>query len=161
MQEGPRGLFERYLRSKSKNVTETRKKIVEAVFSMHGHFDASDLWAKLRGAPHNLTISISTIYRTLDLLVDAGLIREVSLGEPHAHWEHVLGREEHGHLICLSCGKVIEFSAREIEENLEEVVERYGFQHWRSNLQVFGLCADCSNGQPIKSGNREDEKGKA
>jgi len=149
MQRDPRELFVRYLRAKGKNVTEARRKIVEMVFSMHGHFDAFDIWAKLRGAPHNLTISISTIYRTLRLLADAGLIRKVGLGEPHAHWEHIFGSREHGHLICLGCGKVIEFSAQEIEEGLGRVVERYKFQYWRRNLEIFGLCADCSNGQSI------------
>lgn len=152
----PHELFVRYLKSKGKNVTEARRRIVEAVFSMHGHFDASDLWAKLRGAPHNLNISISTVYRTLHLLADAGLIRKVSLGEPHAHWEHVFSSKEHGHLVCLGCGKVIEFSSKEVEEALERVLERYKFQYWRRNLEIFGLCAECSSG----NGQGEKAKGK-
>lgn len=140
MQLDPQGVFAHYLRSKGRSVTETRKKVVKAVFSLHGHFDASELWAKLKDE----SIALSTIYRTLHLLAEAGLVREVRLGEPHAHWEHVFGLGEHGHLICLGCGKVIEFSAREIEEALKRVVESHKFQYWKRNLEVFGLCTDCS-----------------
>ncbi len=141
MRKDPKTIFKQYLKATDRNVTEARKKIVEEVFNLHGHFDAFDLWARLRSETN---ISISTIYRTLDLLNNAGLVKEVNLGQPQTYYEHVFGEGEHGHLICLSCGAIIEFSNQEIEESLREIEERHEFSREMYNLQVFGLCSKCS-----------------
>ena len=121
------------------NITRSRERIVEEVFKTHEHFDATDLWARLR----DTTISLSTIYRTLNLLVDSGLVREVDLGDAHLHYEHVFGRRHHEHLICVGCGKVLEFFDRSLEETVLEVAERFNLQHHSHSLQIFGLCKEC------------------
>lgn len=141
MQKDPKTLFTQYLKATDRNVTEARKRIVEEVFNIHGHFNAFDLWARLRDETN---ISISTIYRTLDLLNNASLVKEVDLGQPQTHYEHVFGEGEHGHLVCLGCGAIIEFSSQKIEEILREIEERRGFSREMYNLQVFGLCSECS-----------------
>lgn len=134
----PEELFEVFLRQRGLKVTQARRKIVRAIFSTHGHFDAAELWGKLR----NERISIATVYRTLQLLERAGLVRRVSLGETHAHYEHVLGREDHGHLICRRCGKVIEFPLAHFQE-LAEKAERYRFRLEKTVVQGFGVCEAC------------------
>jgi Fur family ferric uptake transcriptional regulator len=136
---GPERLFEAFLRERGFSVTQARRKIVQAVFSLHGHFDASELWQTLR----NERISMSTIYRTLELLERAGLVRRTSLGEAHAHYEHILGRGDHGHLICSRCGKVIEFPTKQVRESLAEISERYGFHLDQTVVQGYGLCEAC------------------
>lgn len=137
--DNPIQLFKRYLKAKGLNVTRSRERILEEVFKTHEHFDATELWAKLR----DTTISLSTIYRTLGLLVDSGLVREVDLGDAHIHYEHIFGRRHHEHLICVGCGKILEFFDRALEEKVLEMVERFDFQHHSHNLQIFGLCQDC------------------
>jgi len=137
--EDPVRLFKRYLKAKGLNITKTRERIVEEVFKIHEHFDASELWARLR----HTSISLSTIYRSLDLLVDSGLVRKVDLGDAHIHYEHVFGRRHHEHLICVGCGKVLEFFDQPLEEAILEVTERFGFQHHSHSLQIFGLCRQC------------------
>jgi Fur family ferric uptake transcriptional regulator len=137
--DNPIQLFKRYLKAKGLNVTRSRERILEEVFKTHEHFDATELWARLR----DTTISLSTIYRTLGLLVDSGLVREVDLGDAHIHYEHIFGRRHHEHLICVGCGKVLEFFDRALEEKVLEMAERFDFQHHSHNLQIFGLCQDC------------------
>lgn len=139
----PEELFEEFLRRQGFNVTETRRKIVRKVFSLHGHFDATELWDALRDDK----VSIATIYRTLDLLERAGFVRRVSFGEAHAHYEHVLGRDDHGHLVCRRCGRVIEFESKRIKTLLEEIADRNEFVLQEAIVQGFGLCRDCREGR--------------
>ena len=136
----PKQLFKQYLKSEGLNITSARQKIAEEIFEIDEHFDATDLWARLH---QDTNISMSTIYRTLDLLLEAGLLSEVDLGKAHTHYEHVFGGKEHGHLICLDCGKVEEFTSEKIEEMLDEITEEKGFQRESYKLQVFGFCEDC------------------
>lgn len=139
----PVKLFTDYLRSRGKNVTEARKRIVEEVFKIHHHFDAGDLWTRLRD---KTSLSISTIYRTLDLLVDSGLVNKVDLGTGQNFYEHVFGHQHHDHLICTNCGKVIEFSDPELEENLQTIIKRHGFKEEVHDLKIVGLCEECQKG---------------
>ena len=147
----PVELFKRYLRAKGKNVTKVRQRIVEEVFRTHEHFDVPTLWARLRDAH----ISVSTIYRTLELLVDSGLVRKVDLGDKHLHYEHIFGRQHHEHMICVSCGKVLEFYDPELEKMILDLTERLGFQHHSHNLQIFGLCPDCQR-RGVRGENRRE-----
>lgn len=141
MAEGdPVELFTKYLKSEGLNITAPRKKIAAAVFEMEDHFNVTNLWAELND---DTSISMSTIYRTIDLLLDAGLLREVDLGEAHTHYEPVFQEGEHGHLVCLSCGRVMEFSSEKIEELIQEAAEERDFETRNYRLQVFGYCQDC------------------
>jgi len=155
--DDPVELFEHYLRAKGKKVTRSRKRIVEEVFRTPEHFDASDLWAKLRSE----NISVSTIYRTLELLVDSGLVRKVDLGDPHLHYEQAFGRHHHEHLICVGCGKVLEFLDQTLEDALLEVVDRLEFQHHSHSLQVFGLCKGCQAKSVRKQGKKQERAQRA
>lgn len=131
--------FENYLRRHGKNVTETRRKILRAVLAQKDHFDATDIWESLRKE----RVSIATIYRTLDLLEEAGLIRKIRLGKAHAHYENILAREDHGHFICEACGKVIEFELVKIRTEVERVAGKHDFDLKRIQVQGFGLCPEC------------------
>lgn len=139
-EEDPTKLFEKYLKSEGLNVTKSRKKIADEIFQISDHFDATSLWARLH---EKTNISMSTIYRTLDLLLDAGLLREVDLGETHSHYEHVFNQAEHGHIICQECGKVMEFTSEQVDKLIKEAAEERGVDIKNYRLQVFGSCEDC------------------
>ncbi len=139
MYKEPERLFVEFLRRRGFNVTAARRKIVRKIFSLHGHFGVTDLWEALRDE----RISIATVYRTLDLLEQAGVVRRVSLGESRARYELVLGRAEHGHLVCRSCGRVIEFDAGRMKELLEEIASQNDFELQEMVIQGYGLCRDC------------------
>ncbi len=136
-------LFKRYLQSKGKSATRPREKIAAAVFASNGHFSAAELWQRLQ--PQG--ISLATIYRTLELLEEAGLVRKISLGSDLSYFEPLLGRRPHWHLVCTSCQQLIEFSDAVIDERLTETVDHYGFQPRSVQVQVFGLCQKCQNEQ--------------
>ena len=87
--------------------------------------------------------SRATIYRTLDLLVESGIIRRVDLGQGHGHYELVLDHPHHEHMICLRCGKVIEFSDQAMERSLDRLCKRREFEHASHRFQIFGYCEKC------------------
>ncbi len=139
MNERPVDLFEAFLRRQGLHVTRPRRAVVEAVFSLPAHFEAGELWAALRGA----VSSAATVYRTLDLLEEAGLVRRVSFGEAHAHYEHTWGREDHGHLVCRGCGRVIEFADPGLKKVVAHAAGRHGFDLAEAVVQGYGLCPTC------------------
>lgn len=139
MSERPVDLFEAFLRRRGLHVTQPRRAVVEAVFALPAHFEAADLWAALRGT----VSSAATVYRTLELLEEAGLVRRVSFGEAHAHYEHVLGREDHGHLVCQGCGRVVEFSGPGLNKVVTQAAERHGFSLVEAVVQGYGVCPTC------------------
>jgi len=140
MTTSERQLFRDYLKSRRLRLTGERECIIEEVFATHEHFEAEELAARLR----NRGVSKATIYRTLPLLVSCGLLRQVIYGEKHGHYEHVHQEEEgHDHLICVGCGKVIEFRHDCMEALKSSIKEQFTFEPHRVVLEVSGLCADC------------------
>ena len=135
--------FGRYLAAKSLRYTEERQAVVGAVFEKHRHFEADDLliWARA----HHPRVSRATIYRTLELLVQAGLVRQMTFGDKSAqHYEQVLGIPHHDHLICVACGRVQEVFSAELEREQDALCARNGFVVHHHNLEVFGLCRRCA-----------------
>lgn len=133
--------FEAFLRGKKLKLTGERLAILAAIFKQADHFDAESLHAGLKKAGGD--ISRATVYRTLDLLVQAGLVRKNSLGASHANYEPARDDEHHDHLICLNCNKVVEFFREDLESLQEKVCKEHGFQLVHHSLQIFGLCPKC------------------
>jgi Fur family ferric uptake transcriptional regulator len=133
--------FERFLRDRSLKLTEERRKLVSAIFEAAHHFDADELHRQLKQQGHD--VSRATVYRTLDLMVQAGLVRKSSFGDMHAHYEAVHPGEHHDHLICLNCQKVIEFFREDLEELQDSICAEHRFQPLHHSHQIFGICAEC------------------
>ncbi|MHC4861755.1 MAG: Fur family transcriptional regulator [Planctomycetota bacterium] len=131
----------KYLKSHDFKLTNQRKKIIETIFSTHDHFTADDLHDLLRGRAEN--ISKATIYRTLSLLCDSGLVVSLDFGRGQLYYEHVLGHKDHFHFICSDTGKVIEFRNAEIVETLQRVARARGFTIGSISLRVFGQGKAC------------------
>ena len=133
--------FEAFLRERGLKLTSERKELLKAVVRLTEHFDADHLHLKLK--QQGKEISRATVYRTLYLLVQGGLVRKQTLGDQHAHYEAVVGDEHHDHLICLNCQKVIEFFREDLETLQDQICEAHRFQALHHSLQIFGLCDDC------------------
>jgi Fur family ferric uptake transcriptional regulator len=141
LEEGA-ALFRAYLSKLRLKMTKERRHILEEVFSSDEHFGADEL--HLRFVRRKLPVSRATIYRTLEHLVESGLVRRVYLdNQKKAFFEHVHGRKHHEHMICLSCGKVIEFSDDPLEERQEKVCRDLKFKPLRHSLRIVGLCSKC------------------
>ena len=133
--------FERFLRGRGLKLTEERKSLLSAIFQWDHHFDADELHMSLKQRGQD--ISRATVYRTLDLLIQSGLVRKQSLGDQHAHYEAVRGNEHHDHLICLNCGKIIEFFREDLEALQDSICEAHHFKPLHHSHQIFGLCESC------------------
>jgi len=133
--------FKNFLKSKGLKFTPERKTILEGVFSLHKHFDTEELYEKLRKQGKHL--SRATIYRTLPLLVESDLIRETLRCQERVSYEHTFGHTHHDHLLCIGCGKIIEFKEEKIERLQEAICKKYGFKTVEHRLGIKGYCRKC------------------
>jgi Fur family ferric uptake transcriptional regulator len=134
--------FEEFLQSRGKRVTKPRRLIVENIFAEHEHFDADGLLERLDKALGRGQVSRPTVYRTLSELVDAGLLRQMSLGG-RSVYEHDYGYPQHDHLYCQKCEKLIEFSSEEVKRIREAVAKEHNFRVLGHRLIITGVCQDC------------------
>lgn len=133
--------FRDYLKSKKLKFTPQRRIILREAFSTHRHFEVDELFIRIRTRDKRL--SRSTLYRTLKLLVESGLLKEVILGEKHRHFEHMFGHDHHDHLLCLRCGRIIEFTNQLIESWQAKVCKKHRFHPQSHRLQISGYCQKC------------------
>ncbi len=130
-----------YLREKKLRPTRERFLLLEEIMRTSGHFDADELFAAMN--EKKLKASRATVYNTLDLLVDCGLISKYRFADNHSRYEKAFGRPRHDHLICLQCGDIIEFVSDKLDRILREVSEEKKFRQRNSTLQIFGICSKC------------------
>jgi len=125
-------------------VTKQRALILEIIRRGQGHLDADEVYRQAREKQPRL--SLSTVYRTLQLLKRLGLVEEVHFDEAHHHYE-VKPPSEHHHLVCLGCGRVIEFSyplTRYVKRNVPEAKD---FEVVDAEVRMTGYCPRCRQGK--------------
>jgi Fur family ferric uptake transcriptional regulator len=130
----------RHLKENDLRFTNERLTILEEIFTFPSHFDAEQLFIHIR-KKHN-HISRATVYRTLELLYQIGIIKKENLGQDFASYELDFNVPHHDHMICLECGKVIEFLDDVIEKRQQEISENYGMEMIRHQLQIFVRCKE-------------------
>ena len=133
--------FRRHLRDHNLPVTRQREAIAAAVFFSGEHLSVEDIEARLR--EQDIHVGKATVYRTLDLLARAGLVDEHDFGEGFRRYEPRGGRSHHEHLVCLECGKVVEFTSERIERMKALIAEEHGFRHHHHRLDIFGVWGKC------------------
>ncbi len=136
-----RELYREFLRSKDLKLTKPRLIIMEAVFENHEHFNVDDLYEQIRKKHKN--VSRATIYRTVPLLVESGLIKQSLRCESKDIYEHTYGHENHLHFICENCGKIIESGFNDVAELINQLAEKENFKISEYNLGARGLCENC------------------
>lgn len=140
--------LETALHATQHRVTGQRRVLLDIIRAQGEHLDAEELYRL--ASQHYPRLSRSTVYRTMSLLRDLGLIDEVHLGEDHHHYE-LKARVHHHHLICLGCGQVLEFSNPPAEELAAAVARELGFEIREIQIDLTGYCANCRramNGAP-------------
>jgi Fur family ferric uptake transcriptional regulator len=133
--------FTDYLAHRGMRLTRQRELIAEQFFASHGHPDIEDLYRRVRALDRH--VGQATVYRTLKLLVDSGLANVSRFGERISRYEAQDGEHHHDHLICTSCGKIIEFTCEAIEHYQEEVAESHSFEMTHHKMELYGRCSDC------------------
>jgi Fur family ferric uptake transcriptional regulator len=133
--------FERFLHKKDLRLTDARAAIVEAALARDGHYPIDELIADLKA--RGIRGSKATVYRTLPLLAEAGILEPAILGGETKSYETTFGRAHHDHLLCSSCGKVVEFEFEAFEILQREVAARHGFRLDSHHHELVGTCAEC------------------
>jgi Fur family transcriptional regulator, ferric uptake regulator len=135
--------FGKFLHARGLRITSERQDILDHIFATHTHFEAEDLQIRLREVGHR--VSKATIYRTLKLLVESGILR-VTMSHPDAtsaQYELVHGLERiHEHLYCEDCGQVFELSNPAIMESMRKQAETMGFSLVDLNVRLSGRCRE-------------------
>lgn len=133
--------FIEYLRAKGLKFTKERQLIAKELLSSRGHFDLDEFYVGLK--KKGLKVSKASVYRTLPLLLESGLIKQVEKTDKHAHYELVYGSSHHDHMLCVSCGKVIEFYSKPLERLQDRLCEAEGFESISHTLEIMGYCSKC------------------
>jgi Fur family transcriptional regulator, ferric uptake regulator len=132
-----------FIRSRGMRVTPERMALLEEIYRQHGHIDAEQILDGLRAAGEK--VSRATVYRNLDLLMEAGLVQRQRLGRDRYLYEHVHTGQSHDHLGCRECGRVVEFVSPSIQAMLNEICRAHGFSNESRQIQVLGLCRACAD----------------
>ena len=136
--EGLMAQFHDYLSRKLLKSTRQRDLIAEVFFGEHGHLTIDELLARVR--ERNPKIGYATVYRTMKLLTECGLAALRQFGDGQRVYELAADTAHHDHLICVECGKVLEFENEEIERLQDKVARSFGFTLVRHKLELYGLC---------------------
>lgn len=129
------------LRERGQRLTPQRLLILELLHAHGDHMTADEIYAQAQARyPY---LNISTVYRTLELLRDAGILSETDLGDGRRHFA-LLSDDRHHHLICLSCGHVEEVDDQMFDHLREELRATHGFQARIDHLALFGACRICA-----------------
>ncbi len=138
--------FQEFLDSRGKRLTQQRRQLVETIFSRHEHFEADDLVEEFSYGNINQKVSRPTVYRTLTELVEAGLLRKMSL-LGRSVYEHDYGYPQHDHLYCQKCHQLIEFQSDALIQMRNEVADRHQFRVSGHRLIINGICQECRRSQ--------------
>ena len=135
--------FIKFLRDEGYLVTRQRRRIAEVIFTTPGHLSVEDIRNLLR--QRKVSASIASIYRTLDVLIKGGLVVQHRFGKRFKRFESIRLNQHHDHLICNTCGKVIEFRNDTIETLQMQVAKEHGFTITNHKLDIYGRCSKCKS----------------
>ncbi|MGN0009672.1 MAG: Fur family transcriptional regulator [Desulfovibrionaceae bacterium] len=137
----PRDVFLAYMNKMGLNVTKQRRIIAQAFFEFPGHHSLEEFYKFV--AEREPNVGQTTVYRTLKLLCEAGLAREIHFSDGIARYEVNVGGGHHDHIVCESCGKTVEICDERIESLQREIAEQHGFRLTSHVHHLYGLCSAC------------------
>lgn len=143
--EDVRSIFGSFLKERNQRQTPERQAILDEVYKIDTHFDADELFAKLRD--EDIQVSRATVYNTLDLLIECHLVVRHQFGDKQAKYERAYSYWQHDHLICMDCNELFEFCDPRLQSIQEMVSEILGFEVTHHSLNLYGNCRreNCPN----------------
>ena len=136
--------FIAFLEQKNLRMTAQRMAIIDTVFNTEEHFTAEQLldWSRER----DQSVSRATVYRTLPLLTESGLVHEMDFGKDYKFYDpNYADHPNHNHIICQDCEKIVEFENKKIDQLEQEISTRLGFSLKSHRLQITGTCEELKN----------------
>lgn len=149
IQQNVQRIFSDYLEHGGHRKTPERFAILKEIYAVDGHFDIERLYSRMKQAKYR--VSRATLYNTMDLLLEARLVRKHQFGTTQAQFEKAHSSRQHDHVICDVCGKVQEFCDPRIQNVRNTVAEVLGFAVSHHALHIHGTCPDCQRQQNVKT----------
>jgi len=134
--------FKKLLKTSKLKFTKQRELILEVIYNNRGHFTPEDIYNLIKQTYPDVKLGIATIYRTLSLLEESGIVSSISFGVQGKKYEFGL-IEHHDHLVCMRCGRIEEFRDDTIERLQEEIAKKHNFQMHDHIMKIVGICKLC------------------
>lgn len=151
--EEAKKIFSAYLDNRGQRKTQERFAILEEVYSRTDHFDVESLYVQMKNK--NYRVSRATVYNTLDLLMECDLVKRHQFGTGQAVYEKSYGYRNHDHLICIDCGKVLEYCDPRVGEIQSMIGELLEFNIKHHSLVMYGNCLKENCDRKKEGGNAE------
>ena len=137
-------VFRRFLKSKGLKYTAERADVLDAIIARDGLFEAEELLLEMRKRGHR--VSKATTYRTITLLMDAGIIVQALFDSKQAHYQLIYGKEPRDHMVCMKTGKLVEFQNRELTALRDRICRDLGWTPVGHRFQIYAVSPDASRG---------------
>jgi Fur family ferric uptake transcriptional regulator len=134
--------FKTIIKENNLKFTAQREAILQTLYDHQEHFTSEHLYMLVKQKNPELNIGIATVYRTLALLEENGLVSSISLGMQGKKFE-IANKPHHDHLICIKCGKIVEFENEQIEKLQTQIASSNGFVLTNHLMQLYGVCQEC------------------
>jgi Fur family ferric uptake transcriptional regulator len=142
----PERLWRAFLDDRKLNASKARDAIVAIFLETKEHIDLHSLYVLAR--KRHPSVGFATVYRTMKLLEEAGVAHARHFGDAkETLYEIAAGRSHHDHLICESCGRIVEFVSPEVERLQDQIAARHGFELSRHRHELYGRCSLCRGAQ--------------
>ncbi len=134
-------LLRKHLGARGLKLTKERVAVVREIIAYRGHFEPEQLYARIRAA--GIKASRASVYRTVNILVESGLVEKVTRSGKGTVYEYAEGSRHHDHMICSDCGAFIEFFSPEIEALQQKICRSHRFEGTSHSLEIRGHCREC------------------
>ncbi len=135
--------LKKIVKQKGLKYTEQREVVLKILINASDHLSAEEVYNTIKEQYPESNIGIATVYRALSFLEEVDLIASIAFGSDGKKYESS-AKSHHDHLICTSCGKILEFLDEEIEKRQEKVAKKNDFKITSHSMQLYGLCSDCN-----------------
>jgi Fur family transcriptional regulator, ferric uptake regulator len=134
-------IFREFLKNEKKHrITPERFEVLDAIMEYQGHFGADDLFVVMKNKKSR--VSRATVYNTLELLVQCGLLTKRNFGDNMSHYEFTYRKQQHDHLICVDCGRIVEFTSNKLKNIPQDISKDLGFEFSSYSFNIFARCKD-------------------